>query len=255
MEKLILKTIKKIQSCNDLGDLKTTLVEVQKQLNFSYILYGIRLSHTLTNISHFIVSNYPDKWFDRYDQKGYIKIDPVVKHCAASQEPFCWDRFSEFKEPLIKAFVKDAANSGLVGGVSIGMHKHNGEVGIFSLAANHVVKINSDDYCSAVLCLTVLQPYVHEAISRLSFHYKKMTKKPKLTQREQECLIWAAEGKKSHEISIILSISEATVVFHLKNAIEKLDVINRSQAIAKAILLGIISPQYSSILPAPTYHF
>jgi len=59
--------------------------------------------------------------------------------------------------------------------------------------------------------------------------------KNELTERELECLRWTASGKTSWEISIILSISESTVIFHIKNAIEKLQVTNRSQAVAKAI--------------------
>ena len=37
-----------------------------------------------------------------------------------------------------------------------------------------------------------------------------------------------------------MAISEATVVFHLKNAMRKLDSFNRPQAIAVAMRLGVI---------------
>lgn len=255
LEKHLLGIVKKIKVCDDLSDLKMIMIEVQEKLNFNHMAYAIKLFHTLTNISHLVVSNYPDKWLTRYGEREYIKIDPVVQHCSSSQEPFCWDCFRNFKNSSVVAFIKDAAAFGLIGGVSIGMQKHNGEVGIFSLAVDHVVKADSSEYCTAALSLTVLQPYIHEAIARVSSHYKKMAKKPKLTPREKECLVWAAEGKKSNEISIILSISEATVVFHLKNSIKKLDVTNRNQAIAKAVLLGIISPQCSPEVYTPAYLF
>ena len=67
-------------------------------------------------------------------------------------------------------------------------------------------------------------------------------------------MLWVAEGKTAQDIATILAVSEATVVFHLKNAMQKLGVTNRSQAIAKAVLLGLIVPQFpkSSV---PTYHF
>jgi LuxR family transcriptional activator of bioluminescence operon len=64
-----------------------------------------------------------------------------------------------------------------------------------------------------------------------------------LTNREKECLLWAAEGKSSWEIARILNISENTVIFHFKNASKKLNVTNRQQAIARAIAHGLITPQ------------
>jgi DNA-binding CsgD family transcriptional regulator len=61
-----------------------------------------------------------------------------------------------------------------------------------------------------------------------------------LSPREKQCLSWAAEGKSSWDISIILRISENTVNFHVKNAMKKLGVSRRSVAAIKAIGLGII---------------
>jgi DNA-binding CsgD family transcriptional regulator len=61
-----------------------------------------------------------------------------------------------------------------------------------------------------------------------------------LTKREIECLRWAAVGKTDREISLILSRSHATVRFHIQNAGEKLDAVNRSQTIFKAAQLGYI---------------
>lgn len=63
-----------------------------------------------------------------------------------------------------------------------------------------------------------------------------------MTPREVECLSWTAKGKTSWEIARILELSENTVIFHLRNAIKKLEVTNRSQAVAKAIALSKIMP-------------
>jgi LuxR family quorum sensing-dependent transcriptional regulator len=62
-----------------------------------------------------------------------------------------------------------------------------------------------------------------------------------LTQREIDCLTWTAAGKTSMEISNILSLSEHTVNHYLNRATKKLDTVNRTQAVAKSIRMGIIS--------------
>lgn len=61
-----------------------------------------------------------------------------------------------------------------------------------------------------------------------------------LTKREVECLRWASVGKTDKEISLILSRSHATVRFHIQNAGEKLNAVNRSQTIFKAAQLGYL---------------
>lgn len=60
----------------------------------------------------------------------------------------------------------------------------------------------------------------------------------RLTPREMEVLRWVGEGKSNWEIGLILSISERTVKYHLGNIFRKLDVLNRSQAIASALKFG-----------------
>lgn len=61
-----------------------------------------------------------------------------------------------------------------------------------------------------------------------------------MSERETECLYWAAAGKSSEDIALILSLSSHTVNDYLKSAIRKLKSINRTQAVAKATKLGVI---------------
>ncbi|MNR26225.1 Regulatory protein SdiA [compost metagenome] len=61
-----------------------------------------------------------------------------------------------------------------------------------------------------------------------------------LTAREVEILKWLADGKTSRDVSDILRISFDTVNFHVKNAIAKLGVTNKTAAAAQAILMGLL---------------
>ena len=62
----------------------------------------------------------------------------------------------------------------------------------------------------------------------------------KLSNREVECLRWAAAGKSSDEIATILGISVYTVSSYFKSATRKLQAVNRMQAIACALRLRLI---------------
>ena len=55
---------------------------------------------------------------------------------------------------------------------------------------------------------------------------------PSLSTREEEVLDLLARGLPNAEIAVELSVSENTVRFHLKNIYEKLNVTNRTEAVA-----------------------
>jgi DNA-binding CsgD family transcriptional regulator len=61
-----------------------------------------------------------------------------------------------------------------------------------------------------------------------------------LTRQERNVLTWVARGKTSSEIGLILGLSERTINFHCANAMRRLDVIKRTQAVAKALAAGMI---------------
>ncbi|MBB2753672.1 UNVERIFIED_ORG: DNA-binding CsgD family transcriptional regulator [Rhizobium aethiopicum] len=62
-----------------------------------------------------------------------------------------------------------------------------------------------------------------------------------LSTRELEVVRWTAQGKTSIEIGQILTLSDHTVNAYMTNAIKKLDCVNRTQLVAKAIRLKLIN--------------
>lgn len=54
-----------------------------------------------------------------------------------------------------------------------------------------------------------------------------------LSAREMEILEWVRAGKTNHEIGMILNISAFTVKNHMQRIFRKIDVVNRTQAVAK----------------------
>ncbi|MFX6011048.1 helix-turn-helix transcriptional regulator, partial [Acinetobacter baumannii] len=63
-----------------------------------------------------------------------------------------------------------------------------------------------------------------------------------LNSREIETLTWAARGKTSAEIAILVGLSKRTVDFHIDNARTKLGVATRIQAAIKATTGRLIDP-------------
>ncbi|NOZ10253.1 MAG: LuxR family transcriptional regulator [Gammaproteobacteria bacterium] len=254
MDQWLVDIIEKIKTSNDLSGIRCILVKIREHLNFRNIIYVVKCPETFTRSSTVFVGDYPSEWVERYSERGYVNIDPVALHCFNSQSPYHWKHYNEHTEGVVRKFFGEAEEFKLCDGISIGTSHFDGKTGLISLAVDRSMAKDSAQQRHAIIYMNALQPFIHERISQLFQQSQKSTLSIHLTEREKTCLVWVAEGKTAHDIAAILSISEATVVFHLKNSIQKLNVTNRSQAIAKSVLLGLISPQFPHN-SVPNYHF
>jgi DNA-binding CsgD family transcriptional regulator len=101
--------------------------------------------------------------------------------------------------------------------------------------------LGADDYVAKPIDFNLLHAIINARIksaARLRF----CPTQHHLNDREIEALMWAARGKTSEEVAVIMSISERTVNFHLNNARDKLGVTTRIQAAVKATVAGFIEP-------------
>ena len=92
-------------------------------------------------------------------------------------------------------------------------------------------------------------PYLHSAWMRSQVSWPldranaaKPAKTGLLTPRETQILQWIYHGKSNIEIGMILGISSLTVKNHVQKTLRKLNVLNRTQAVGKALALRIVNP-------------
>lgn len=62
-----------------------------------------------------------------------------------------------------------------------------------------------------------------------------------LSEREREVLRWTAAGKTTSEIGTILGITARTVTFHITCIRLKLNAVNKTHAVVKAIMLNLLN--------------
>ena len=175
-----------------------------------------------------------------------MAIDPTVLHCTTRVVPLKWDEIAPDKTGTgkrVRKFMSEAWDFGLRTGASFPVHGSNGEAAIFSLVSDQYNTSTRGHVLEHLAMGQLLSGYVHEAVRRVLIDGQSSIPKVQLTERERECLTWAAEGKTAWETSQILNISERTVIFHLQNAAQKLQVANRPQAVAHAISQQLITPQ------------
>lgn len=229
-------------NCATVEDLHATTGVITKKMGFEHFLYAVRVNTSLTQPYQFIFSGYPREWRNHYDESGYANIDPSVHHCAKRVIPVIWDRQVFIGQPARK-MLAEAEDHGLASGASFAVHGGRGEVAMLSLASSRKSPQAKQDIVASLGTAQLLTCYLHEAIQRIVLSKDPLpTTAISLTEREKECILWAAEGKTGGEIADILNISERTVTFHLQNAGQKMGVTSRQHAVSRAISMGLIAP-------------
>jgi DNA-binding CsgD family transcriptional regulator len=220
---------------------KKVLITLAREYHFEYVTYNIQITHAFDKTEYFAISSYPQKWLEQYQSNNYASIDPVIKYCTNNDKAIFWhDTYNVKASQNRIAFFQHAKEFGLLDGIGIGIKINENQIGVLSFSKNHTILQDDAQALEAKCILELLLPSIHETMMRVSKDLLK-TITPSLTHRENEVLFHLAKGHTSTEVSKSLNISEATVVFHAKNIIEKVDAKNRTHAVAKAIALHLIN--------------
>ncbi len=229
-----LERIKQAQTTNQVLD---ALRQQTGILGFEYCAYGLQYPVGFGALKPLIVNNYPVAWQKRYVEQNYLSIDPTVRHGRRSTVPIVWD------EPLLnesKAFWEDARSFGLNHGWTQSSMSMTGTRGLLTLARSNT-PLTESELMHNECRLSWLTQVTHHCMTTLVSSRFLPAKKSDLSQRETDILRWTAEGKTAWEVSVIMGITERTVNFHIRNAVSKLSCVNKTSAVVRASLLGLLN--------------
>lgn len=227
-------TLSHAQSFEEVFDI---IAAQARALDFDMCAYGARDPLPVTRPTFSTRNTYPDSWRQRYLEENYFVHDPVVRYGLIYTSPLVWPVDACADEP----FWQEAKAHGLAHGWSQPIRDKHGRIAMWSVSRN-AENISDLELAATESRLIYLAHAAHAVNSRLvdAPTAAASTHTGPFTTREKEVLKWAADGKTALEIGSILSISERTITFHMQNIMEKLNSVNKTQAIVKAVLLGII---------------
>lgn len=214
----------------------TGLSKAAELLEFDYFAYGLRINMPLSSPRIEMMNNYPEPWQNQYGSRNYVEIDPTVIHGMHSMRPVVW---SEDLFINARPLWEDARSFGLKHGWAQSTLSMPGVSGMMTLARS-TKEIDQKELVRKSNLLVWLTQIAHQGLQELFLPEMVPEMSVRLTNRETEILRWTADGKTSSEVSMILGIVERTVNFHLNNVMAKLNVINKTAAVVKAIQLGLI---------------
>ncbi len=219
-------------------DLFAQIISFGREAGFEHCAYGVRAPLPISTPKIIMLNNYPQSWQQAYSEKGYLQVDPVVRHGMASISPYVWSGFDKSSDEI--PFWEDANSHGIVSGWAQPVLAPNGIRGMFTVTRS-ADPITPEEIREQIPKLLWLSQIAHYGLSRHLIRRPNSVGLEDLTSRELEVMRWIAEGKTSSEIAMILSISERTVNFHTNCAMTKLEAPNRTAAVVRAVLLGLIT--------------
>ena len=231
-----------LSSSTDLAAMKRIVDAQVRKLGFDRFAYHLMRPPDGPRIP-LALATYPSEWTHRYTEREYVNCDPVVGAAVGRLLPFLWRRLarSRYCTKQQRSILNEAKEFKLRNGFTVPVHGPGRGVATLNVSSDTSRVKAAKLWTENKFNLVLLAFFMHEAIVR-----NMATGAPApifhLSPREKECLIWAARGKTAWEISEILNLSSATVVGYLKSAMYRLGVYSKTHAVAKSILLGLITP-------------
>lgn len=183
------------------------------------------------------LGTYPEAWAERFFEQDYFEVDSVSQRAVDADIPFFWNDCYTKDEPTInlsikgRQFMAESSELELVRGVTIPV-LNQGRKSSINLCGAY-----AQEGPGVLHMMHLCAIYFHQRLLALEnvFGIFSPDTSVRLTPREQEILQWYAVGKSAWDISVVLTVSEAAVRFHLSNIREKYGVSSSVYATALAI--------------------
>jgi DNA-binding CsgD family transcriptional regulator len=186
--------------------------------------------------SNTVISSWPVELLAAYDHEGLVANSPVMKRLRSSTTPFFNDVSQvkldrpDGKAGIVKALFE---RFHMMRCAYFPTHEASGSRGAVSFSGDREAFTTEE-----MRELHYISIHVFDRLAEIRSYDNRVT--DTLSDREIDCLNWTAAGKTSVEIAEILTLSEHTVNHYLNRATKKLDTVNRTQAVAKALRIGLI---------------
>ncbi len=233
MNRWLLRLTEQISLAHNEIAIKETLQRITNQAGFDHYAYL-----SLQGETEKAISTYPEEWQDRYFERSYARIDPVILSARSGQEAFSWSNASTRRQNKDRrAFFGEAAEFGIRSGITIPIKFGFARMAMLTFASS---RADSGDAQSLDPVLAAAAAcHVHSRVELVGI--KPTNHTPiRLRADELTCLRWSSEGKSMRAIATIEDFKYSNVAFFLRNAKRALGAATLPQATALAKEFGLI---------------
>jgi DNA-binding CsgD family transcriptional regulator len=223
-----------VQGAVDVGGLQAATESLRDALGIAHVVY-----HWVNSRGErFGAGTYSQAWVDRYLERDYLRMDPVILGCLQRFDPVDWKEI-DWSSRAARCMLREAVAFG-VGpqGYSIPIRGPAGQFALFTTADgcdddawSRFIAENQRD-----LILTA-----HEFNRKaLQFEGDFDMPTPALSPRELAAMTYIAKGLNRAQAAAEMDISEHTLRVYIEAARHKLGALNTTHAVARALSRGLI---------------
>lgn len=227
--------IRNLEQASALEQIQGLIVELRDNFKIDHVVY-----HWVSaDGEQYGFGTYDPVWVQRYVDKEYLRVDPVVIGCFQRFHPVDWKSL-DWGSKAARAFRLDAVEHGVGNqGFSVPIRGPNGQFALFTLshhcddaAWEKFTKDNQRD-------ILLIAHYLNQKALELEGRRQPDPVRP-LSPREIDTLTYLAMGYGRGQIADLLSISEHTLRAYIESARFKLGAANTTHAVARALGEGMI---------------
>ena len=221
------------------ADLAGLLEEMSAEMGFHYFALTHHVDIRQAPQPAIRLHNYPSHWVEYFDEQKLGPSDPVHRASHLTSVGFTWSKlpYMIHLTPRDRLVLEQAGSNGIGDGFTVPAHvpgESNGSCSFATLPGHALMGEH-------LPVAQMVGAFAFEAARRLWRMRGCASPAPQLTDRQRDCVVWAARGKSDWEIAQILGISHETVIQHLKQARERYGVTKRTMLAVSALFDGTIS--------------
>ncbi len=183
--------------------------------------------------------NTPEAYLEAARNRDDALRDPVVGHLMTQTVPVVYNQ-DTYVSAGVGELWEMQSPYGYKTGIAVKLHLPGDKHFVLGVDRDEALPKGGAPLMQMVAGLQLLATHALTAADRLLSPKLNKADLPKLTRRELDVLSWTAQGKTAWEVSVILGMSEKTVNFHLGNAMRKLEVTSKHQAVLKCVAAGVL---------------
>ncbi len=230
--------VRTVRDAADLDGITEVLSDATRRFDFDYFGMVQRVSARLS-ASPVQLSDFPPTWRNLLASEDYYIHDPVLVACEKSVAPFAWADLPKLITMTRQhhAYMANAEKQGLKRGYTIPIHVPGEASGLCSFVTAGDKELPQGSLPAA----QYLACFAFEAARRLVVERSASAGVPRLTQRQLDCVVLAAQGKSNWVASRLLGLSPDTVHKYLESAKKRYGVSSRTELVVRALYDGQLS--------------
>jgi DNA-binding CsgD family transcriptional regulator len=228
-----------VLEAKDQSQFRQVVIRFAQSLGFQTVSAMVAVDRPGLRPEFTTVHNAPMAFEQGIEDMEMARRDPVMQHIRRNTTPIIWSQKTYLEVGAIDVWDVQA-QFGYRNGVAMALHLPEGKHFTIGVERDQALPSDAGELTRMVADLQLFAVHAQDTALRILVSESSQPECPALTPRELEVLRWTMDGKTAKAIGALLNVTERTAVAHLQNAMLKLNVNSKHQAVLKALRLGLI---------------